>query len=96
VLRAKRSRVKRSSGVEGEVVEAMACSAGEVVEGTLHRRLRASGISGIEDLKHTSGENLLSVERAACAPDIYIGGQMRDAHSLRHVTHFFRRVAHYF
>jgi hypothetical protein len=39
VLQAKRSRlrVKRSSGIEGEVVEAMACSGGEAVEGALRR-----------------------------------------------------------
>jgi hypothetical protein len=51
---------------------------------------------GVEDLKRVSGKNLLSAERAVCVPDIYIRGQMRDAHSLSHVIHFFRRVAHYF
>jgi hypothetical protein len=50
VLRAKRSRsrVKRSSDVEG----------------ALRRRRRALGVGGIEDLKRASGKNLLSVERA--------------------------------
>jgi hypothetical protein len=43
----------------------------------------------VEDLKRASGENLVSVERAAHIPDIYIGGQMRDARSVRHVSHFF-------
>jgi hypothetical protein len=45
MLRVKRSRsrVKRSSGVEGE----------------LRRRWRASGIGSVEDLKHVSGENFL-------------------------------------
>jgi hypothetical protein len=40
----------------------------------LHRRQCAPGVGGVEDLKRTSGKNLLSVERAARAPDIYIGG----------------------
>jgi hypothetical protein len=37
VLRVKwsRSRVKRSSGIEGEAIEAAACSRGEAVEGAL-------------------------------------------------------------
>jgi hypothetical protein len=50
VLRAKRSRsrVKRSSGVEG----------------ALRRRRCAPGVGGVEDLKCVSGKNLLSVERA--------------------------------
>jgi hypothetical protein len=74
-----RSRMKRSSGIEGEAVEATACSRGEAVEGTLRRQRRAPGIGGIEacsvsgraggggieDLKRVSGENLLSVERVA-------------------------------
>jgi hypothetical protein len=61
MLRVKRSRsrVKRSSGVEG----------------ALRRRRRAPGIGGIEDLKLVSEENLLSVERATRAPDIYIGAR---------------------
>jgi hypothetical protein len=42
-------------------------------EGVLCRRRRAPGIGSIEDLKRASGENLLSVKRAAHAPDIYIG-----------------------
>jgi hypothetical protein len=54
------------------------------------------GGGSVEDLKRASGENLLSVEWAARAPDIYIGGQMCDARSVRRVTHFFRRVTHYF
>jgi hypothetical protein len=83
-----RSRVKRSSGVEGEVIEATACFGGEAVEGALDRRRRAPGVGGVEDLKRASGENLLSVERAARAPDIYIGGHMRDMHSLRCITDF--------
>jgi hypothetical protein len=80
----------------GEAVEAMTCSRGEAVEGTLHRRWRALGVGGIEDLKRASDKNLLSVERAVRAPVIYIGGQMCDARSLMRVTHFFRRVTHYF
>jgi hypothetical protein len=51
---------------------------------------------GVEDLKRASGENLLSVERAAHTPDIYIGGQMSDARSVRRVSHFFRRATHHF
>jgi hypothetical protein len=57
------------------VVEATACSGGEAVEGALCRRQRAPGVGGVNDLKHMSGENLLSVEQAACAPDIYIGAR---------------------
>jgi hypothetical protein len=91
VLWAKRSRVKQSSGVDGEAVEAMACS-----EGALCTRRRALSVGDVEDLKCTSGENLLSVERATRVPDIYVGGQMHDAHSLWHITYFFRHVAHYF
>jgi hypothetical protein len=60
------------------------------------RRRCALSIGNVEDLKRASGENLLSVERGARAPDIYIGGQMRYVHSLRRVAHFFRHVAHYF
>jgi hypothetical protein len=112
VLRAKRlrSRVKRSSSVKGGAIKATACSRGEAVEGTLCRRQHAPSVgdveecsvsgrgggAGIEDLKHASGKNLLSVERAAHAPDINIGGQMRDARSVRRVAHFFRRVTHHF
>jgi hypothetical protein len=58
----------------GKAVEATTCSEGEAVEGTLRRRWRALGVGGIEDLKRVSDENLLSVERAARAPVIYIGG----------------------
>jgi hypothetical protein len=78
-LRAKRSRsrAKRSSGIEGEAVEATMCFGGEAVKGALHRRRHAPGIGGVKacsvsghgsvkDLKCASGENLLSVERAAC------------------------------
>jgi hypothetical protein len=68
----------------------MTFSGGEAVEGALHRRQRAPSIGGIKDLRRVSGKNLLSVERAACAPDIYIGGQIHDAHSLRCVAHFFQ------
>jgi hypothetical protein len=58
------------------------------------KRLRVCSIGdGVEDLKHASGKNLLSVELAVRAPDIYIGGQMCDVRSLRHIAHFFRRVA---
>jgi hypothetical protein len=98
VLQAKwsRLRVKRSRGVESEVVEAMACSGGEAVKCMLHRRWRAPGIGAVEDLKRASDENLLSVERAARAPDIYIGGQMRDVCSLRCAAYFFRCVKYYF
>jgi hypothetical protein len=91
-----RSRAKRSSGDEGKVVQAAACSGGKAVEGALRRWRRALGICSVKDLKHASGEILLSVERATHAPDIYIGGQMRDTRSLRHIVHFFKRVAHYF
>jgi hypothetical protein len=49
---------------------------------------RGSG-AGVEELKHVSGEKLLSVKRAASAPDIYIMGQMRDTHSVRRVMHYF-------
>jgi hypothetical protein len=91
-----RSRANRSSGIEGEVVVVTTCSGGEAIEGALHRWWHASSIGSIEDLKRASGENLLSVEQATRAPDIYIGGQLRDARSLRRVAHFFRCVAHYF
>jgi hypothetical protein len=98
------------SGVEGEAIEATTCSRGEAVNGALCRWRHAPDIGGIkacsvsgqeggddvEDLKRASGENLLSVERAAHAPDIYMAGQMRDAHSVRRVTHFERHIAHYF
>jgi hypothetical protein len=80
----------------GEAVEATACSRGEAVEGMLHRRWCALRVGGVEDLKRMSGENLLSVVRAARTPDIYIRGQMRDVHSLRRIAHFFKCVAHYF
>jgi hypothetical protein len=72
------------------------CSRGEAVEGVLRRRRCALGIGGIEDLERVSGKNLLSVAWSARAPNIYIGGQMCDVRSLRHVAHFFRCVAHYF
>jgi hypothetical protein len=88
VLRVKQSRAKQSSGVEGEGVEAMPCSGGEAVKGALHRWQRAPSVSGVEDLKHASGENLLSVEQATHTPDIYIRGQMRDARSFRCIAHF--------
>jgi hypothetical protein len=104
VLRVKRPRlrVKRLSDIEGEAVEAMACSEGEAVKGVLRRQQCAPGVGGIEvcsvsgrgggggikDLKRASGENLLSVEWAAHAPDIFIGGQMRDARSVRCIAHF--------
>jgi hypothetical protein len=90
VLRAKRlrSKLKRSSDVKGEAIEAMACSGGEAVKGALRRWRRAPFNGGVEDLKCANGENLLSVEQAVRAPDIYIGGQMRNAHSLRRVAHF--------
>jgi hypothetical protein len=93
VLQAKRSRsrAKRSSGVEGEAVEAATCSR------VKRSRVRSvGGGGGVEDLKRATGENLLSVERAARSPDIYIGGQMRDTHSVKRVAHFFRRATHYF
>jgi hypothetical protein len=64
------------------------CSRGEAVEGALRRRRCAPGISGVEDLKRASGKKLLSVGRAESAPDIYIGGQMRDMPSLKRIAHF--------
>jgi hypothetical protein len=70
-----RSRVKRLSGVEGEVVEVTACFGGEVVEGTLRRRRRAPGVVGVEDLKRASGKNLLSVERATCTLIFILGAR---------------------
>jgi hypothetical protein len=81
--------VKRTIGGIDEAVE---------VDGVLRgwRRRSAPGIGSVEDLKRVSGENLLSVERATCAPDIYIRGQMRDARSLGCIAHLFRRVTHYF
>jgi hypothetical protein len=48
---------------------------GEAVEGALCRRRRAPSVGGVEDLKRVSDENLLCVERAARAPDIYIGAR---------------------
>jgi hypothetical protein len=90
VLQVKRWRswVKRSSDVEGEVVEATTCSWGEVLEGVLRRQQRAPSVGVVEVLKCASGKILLSVKRATRAPDIYIGGKMRDTRSLRCVTHF--------
>jgi hypothetical protein len=78
-----------------------ACSEGEAIEGALRRRRHALGVGGVkafsvsgrggdgdvEDLKHVSGKNLLSVERTTRAPDIYIGGQMHDVHLVRRVAH---------
>jgi hypothetical protein len=87
-------RSRSMSGVEGEAVEATACSRGEA--GAFRRGWCAPGVGGVEYLKRVSGENLLSVERAARALDIYIGGQMRDTRSLRCVAHLFRCIAHYF
>jgi hypothetical protein len=69
---------------------------GEVVKGVLRRRWHAPGIGDVEDLKRASGKNFLCVEQAVRTADIYIGGQMHNARSLRRVTHFFRRVMHYF
>jgi hypothetical protein len=61
-----RSRVKRSSGVEGTLRRQQRAPGEAVeVEGALRRRRRAPGIGGVEDLKHVSGKNLLSVDRAA-------------------------------
>jgi hypothetical protein len=61
------------------------------------KRLRARSIGGgVEDLKRASGKNLLGVERAMRALDIYIGGP--DAQRAFIETHrsFFRCVTHYF
>jgi hypothetical protein len=82
VLRAKlsRSRVKRSSGIEGEAVEATACSRGKEVEGALRRWRLAPGIGSVEDLKCVSGKNLLSVERATRAHLIFILGARCTTH----------------
>jgi hypothetical protein len=71
------------------------CSGGKAVEGTLRRRWHVLGVGGVKDLKRASGKNLLSVERAARAPDIYNGGEMCDTRSLRRIAHFFRHVTHY-
>jgi hypothetical protein len=88
VLRAKRSRsrVKRSSGVEGESFEATVCSGGEAVEGAIRRRRHAQGIGGVEacfvsgrgggDLKRVSGKNL------------YWGSDARHAFSEAHHLFF--------
>jgi hypothetical protein len=50
MLRVKRSRsrAKRSSSVDGEVVKATSCSGGEAVKGALHRWWRAPGVGGGE------------------------------------------------
>jgi hypothetical protein len=61
VLQAKRSRSTACSGAKG----------GDVLRAK-RSRSRVKRLSGVEDLKRVSGENLLSVEQAACAPDIYI------------------------
>jgi hypothetical protein len=70
VLRMKqsRSRVKRSSDVEGKAIEVTVCSGGEAVEGAIRRQRHAQGIGGVEacfvsgrgggDLKRVSGKNL--------------------------------------
>jgi hypothetical protein len=92
----RRSAPSEAVEVEGEAIEVTACSGGEAVEGELRRRWRALGVGGGVLQKRVSGKNLLSVERAACAPDIYIGGQMRDVRSLRRIAHFFKCGAHYF
>jgi hypothetical protein len=95
-----RARAKRSSSVEGEEVNATTCSRGEAVEGALRRRHRALGVGGaeacsisgrgddggVEDLKCVGGKNLLSVEKAARAHDIY-----SEVHHS-----FFQAVTHYF
>jgi hypothetical protein len=56
VLQAKRlrSRVKRSSSVKGEAVEATACSRGEAVTGTLCRWQRAPSVGDIEECSVSS------------------------------------------
>jgi hypothetical protein len=53
-----RSRAKRSSGIEGEAVEAMTCSRGEAVKGALHRRRHALGVGGVE-VCSVSGQGVL-------------------------------------
>jgi hypothetical protein len=73
VLQAKRSRstaCSRAGG--GDVLRAKRLSG---VEGALRRRRRAPGVGGIKNLKRAGGKNLLSVERATRAPDIYIGAR---------------------
>jgi hypothetical protein len=79
-LRAKRSRLTACSGAGGGDMLWVKRSRSRVnrlssVEAALRRRWRASGVGGVEDLKHANGENLLSVERAALTPDIYIGAR---------------------
>jgi hypothetical protein len=80
VLRAKRSRSTVCSRVGGDDVLQAKQSRSRVkrssdVESALCRRRHALGIGGVEDLKRASGKKLLSVERVACAPDIYIGAR---------------------
>jgi hypothetical protein len=84
-LRGKRSRRRCAPGVK----RSRARSIG--VDGVEACSVSGRGGGGVEDLKRASSKNLLSAERAACAPDIYIGGQMREAR-----RSFFRRVMHYF
>jgi hypothetical protein len=91
----RRSAPSEAVEVEGEAIEVTACSGGEAVEGALRRRWRALGVGGGVLQKRVSGKNLLSVERAARAPDIYNGGEMCDTRSLRRIAHFFRHVTHY-
>jgi hypothetical protein len=72
-------RLRRAPGEAVEVDDMLwgwrwRCASGEAVEGTLHRWRRAPGIGGIEELQRVSSKTLLSVELAARAPDIYIGG----------------------
>jgi hypothetical protein len=62
-----------------------------VVGGALHRRRRAPGVGGVKDLKRVSGENLLSVEWAAHAADIYIGDEML-IQVLEHNVHLLQYV----
>jgi hypothetical protein len=72
VLRAKRPRSTACSGRSGR---GQGQSDRVASRGALRRRRRALGIGGVEDLNRASDKNLLSVERAARAPDIYIGAR---------------------
>jgi hypothetical protein len=79
VLWAKRSRLTACSGARGGDVLWVKRSRSRAkrssgIEGALHWRQHAPGVCDVEDLKRVSGENLLSVERAA-HPDIYIGAR---------------------
>jgi hypothetical protein len=77
VMRSRSTACSRARGIDMLQVKRSTLRAKQLsgVEGVLRRRWRAPGVGVIEDLKRMSAENLQSMERAMCAPDIYIGAR---------------------